>query len=97
MMSRQHHKLKCETGFYQDVEIGRKTFEIRLNDRDFKLGDMIELNEVVNGARTGRKLQPVEITYILYHHQFKHGLKKDYCILGFEKIFNLFKTRLQKY
>ena len=39
-MSRHHHHLKTETEYYQAVEQELKKFELRKNDRDFKIGDI---------------------------------------------------------
>ena len=80
-MSRQHHYLKTETEYYQAVERGEKKFELRKNDRDFKKYDMLYLEEVVNGVKTGRKLDPVEIKYMLKDCA-KYGLCDGYCILN---------------
>ena len=78
-MSRQHHKLKTESAFYQAVEAGIKTFELRVNDRNFQVGDMVTLQEVFGGIATGRALPPKEIKYILLGGQF--GLPETHCIL----------------
>lgn len=78
-MSRQHHHLKTETEYYQAVEKGLKKFELRKNDRDFQIGDMLYLEETVNGTYTGRKLLPMEIKYIL--HGGKYGLEEGSCIV----------------
>jgi hypothetical protein len=79
-MSRQHHYLKCETAYYQAIECGDKKFELRKNDRDFKAGDMVYLQETVKGVRTGREFKPLCIEYILYGGKF--GLPEDYCIFN---------------
>lgn len=39
------HQLKCEPKFYQAIKNGEKTFEIRINDRDFQRFDLLELAE----------------------------------------------------
>ena len=78
-MSRQHHYLKTETEYYQAVEKELKKFELRKNDRDFKIGDMLYLEETVNGTYTGRKLAPKEIKYILLGG--KYGLEEGHCIV----------------
>lgn len=78
-MSRQHHYLKCETEYFQAIEKKLKNFELRKNDRDYKIYDMVHLKEVVNGVYTGRELEAKEIVYILYGGQY--GLKEGYCIL----------------
>jgi len=79
-MSRQHHYLKTETKYFQAVERGEKKFELRKNDRNFKVGDMVYLQETVNGVRTGRDLSSLEIQYILYGGEY--GLPEDYCIFN---------------
>lgn len=40
------HQLKIESAFFEDVISGKKTFEIRKNDRDFMVGDFLALNEL---------------------------------------------------
>ena len=79
-MSRQHHYLKTETKYFQAIEKGEKKFEIRKNDRNFQIGDMIYLEEVVGIIKTGRCLPPFEIAYIMYGGKF--GLNKDYCVIN---------------
>ena len=82
-MNRQHHYLKCETEYFQEVERGYKKFELRKNDRDFKVYDMVCLMETVNGIETGRKLLPFEISYIIRDEDAeKYGLRKGYCIFN---------------
>lgn len=48
-MSRQHHYLKIEPEYYIDIESGIKTFEIRYNDRNYKVYDILYLQEYCNG------------------------------------------------
>jgi hypothetical protein len=78
-MPTQYHHLKTETEYFQAVDNGLKKFELRKNDRDFQIGDMLYLEETVNGIHTGRILSPKEIKYIL--HGGKYGLEQGYCIL----------------
>ncbi len=40
-----HHKLKCLPPFFQAVLDGRKTFEVRRDDRGFQAGDDVTLRE----------------------------------------------------
>ena len=43
-MEQQHptiHTLKIETEFFKAVKERRKTFEIRKNDRNFQVGDIL--------------------------------------------------------
>lgn len=39
------HRLKTLPDFYKAVRSGEKMFEIRKNDRDFKVGDLLVLEE----------------------------------------------------
>ena len=80
-MSKQHHYLKTDTECYQAIERGEKNFELRKNDRDFKKYDMLYLEEAVNGVKTGRKLDPFEIRYVL-KDCVNYGLCDGFCILN---------------
>ena len=46
MRGRKLHVLKIEDDIYVDVVKGDKTAELRLNDRDFKCGDLIHFTDV---------------------------------------------------
>lgn len=39
------HELKLDTAYFGRVASGQKTFEIRRNDRDFQVGDILLLKE----------------------------------------------------
>ena len=79
-MSNKYHYLKTEAEYFQAVKIGLKKFEIRKNDRDFQVGDVLFLQETVGGVYTGRRLAPRKIKYIF--SACKYGLRKDHCILA---------------
>lgn len=72
------HELKILSGYFKDVLDGRKSFEVRKNDRDFREGDLLALNEYGEGGYTGRCCL-VKIDYILND---KNYVLKDYVILG---------------
>lgn len=69
------HSLKTWPEFFEAQRSGRKTFELRRNDRDFHLGDVLVLREWrtdmqhrdggVEGDFTGRELRR-RVTYIAY-------------------------------
>ena len=82
VMDDRRHKLKLAKMFFEDVRLGRKSFELRKNDRDYQIGDILELREMDNGEPTGRVIEK-EITYILEGFA---GLKEDYCILALADI-----------
>ncbi len=71
---RQRHYLKILPEYYILIDEGIKTFEIRFNDRDYKVGDILHLQEFVNGEYTGRELTK-EISYMID--------SPDYCKDGF--------------
>ena len=78
-MSRKHHYLKCEVGFFAQTLMGNKSFEVRKNDRNYTIGGMVYLQESIEGVKTGRELDPKEIIYILEGGMF--GIDKDYCVI----------------
>lgn len=61
-----HHELKIWPAFYEAVSDGRKTFEVRLNDRGFQAGDTVELKrwDNVRERYTGEQLT-YQIGYVL--------------------------------
>lgn len=73
------HELKCESKFFKAIVDGKKQFEVRKNDRDFKVNDTIILNEIVDGVVTGMAIRKV-ISYILPGGQY--GIDKDYIVMG---------------
>lgn len=45
MITRAVHELKCWPKYFAAIRAGEKNFEIRRNDRDFQVGDMLVLQE----------------------------------------------------
>jgi hypothetical protein len=78
-MSRQHHYLKTRPEFYQAIVDGIKPFEVRYNDRDYKVGDILHLQEfILPNTYTGRHMAK-EVTYILSDSNY---CKDGYVIMG---------------
>lgn len=73
------HNLKILPEYYEKVLSGEKTFEIRKDDRNFKIGDIIRLCEYDRKEFTGRD-NLYDITYKLDGGEY--GLAKGYCILS---------------
>ncbi|QIW50765.1 DUF3850 domain-containing protein [Lactococcus raffinolactis] len=48
------HELKLDTKYFDDVKSGKKDFEIRKNDRDFEVGDILELKKY-KSYKNGKK------------------------------------------
>ena len=76
------HKLKLAKMFFDDMQTGRKPFDLQKNDREYQLGDVIEYREMDNGEPTGRILEK-EIIYILEGFA---GLTEGWCILALADI-----------
>tara|TARA_R110000772_G_scaffold266861_1_gene389926 strand:+ start:218 stop:493 length:276 start_codon:yes stop_codon:yes gene_type:complete len=84
------HTLKTDPEVFQASIAGLKDFEIRLNDRDFKVGDELTLKETTSTGDeiknniepliyTGREIKRT-IKYIL--HGDNYGLSKGWVILS---------------
>ena len=83
------HKLKTITHYWDSLETGDKTFEVRLNDRAFQKGDMIDCvrcyeNGHYDNPGFVEKILRFEITYILQGGQF--GIDPRYCVLGLKRV-----------
>lgn len=79
------HKLKLNIKFCDEVLSGAKTFEIRYDDRDYEVGDLIEFKPVDNDGEVGyHKVQnrTYKITYILDNW----GLKEGYVALAIKEV-----------
>lgn len=82
-MSRQHHYLKTVNPYFLELESGRKTFEVRFNDRNFKVFDILHLQEFSPPDDfSGREIE-VEVTYVLDSPDF---CKDGFVILGLGKL-----------
>ena len=77
-MSRQHHYVKILPKYFMDVESGIKTFEIRFNDRGYKVGDILHLQEFFGGEYTGRVIEKV-ICYMIDNPEY---CKEGFVVLG---------------
>jgi len=87
------HELKTDPDVFQQVWEGQKTFEIRKNDRNFQVGDMLVLRETEFSGKqmtegmtleyTG--LQVVAIAISLMCGPI-YGLCEDWCIMSIKPI-----------
>jgi hypothetical protein len=74
------HVLKTWPAFYRAVVDGRKTFEIRLNDRGYKVGDVLVLAEFDPEKQIlTMECFAVRITYMT---DFVVGLHPGYVAMG---------------
>jgi Domain of unknown function (DUF3850) len=82
------HILKTDPTAFADVLSGAKTFEIRLNDRGFEVGDTLQLLETEHDGADMRSGAPLiytgrEITKTVSHIQTGYGLAEGWCCLSF--------------
>lgn len=78
------HALKTLPDFFEAVQAGDKFAEVRKNDRDFKRGDKMLLQEYFPETKrySGRELELV-ITNVVTDIQ---GLNKQYCLISFTSL-----------
>lgn len=74
------HVLKILPQYFEAAFKGDKMFELRRDDRGFKVGDYILLKEWDGQQFTGRMMAK-QITYILRDAK-QYGLEDGYCILS---------------
>ena len=76
------HNIKLSSLYFDDVASGRKSFEVRINDRPYTLGDKICFQEVdsISSLYTGRKFI-ASITYLLNNNRY---CKEGYVIFSLE-------------
>ena len=71
------HNLKIEPRWFKQIKDNTKRYEIRLNDRDYKVGDTLKLNEIGTDCYELRV-----VGSILYSTDFPKGLQENYCIMS---------------
>lgn len=74
------HSLKLDAKYYDSVASRIKTFEMRFNDRDYRVGDVLVLREWTGTKYTGRWLAR-RVEYILPLDEF--GMK-DWVVMAIE-------------
>ena len=72
------HQIKLKSQYFKDVADGKKTFELRKNDRGYRIGDVLDMREIEDGEETGQHVR-AEITYMLENYE---GIEEGYCILA---------------
>lgn len=80
------HELKIKPKIFQDIINGIKNFEIRKNDRMFRVGDILVLSEFdyMDNTYTGNQIQ-VRVDNILTHEDFPDGIPIDYVVMNIRR------------
>lgn len=81
-MKTKIHELKTLPEYFELVRKGVTNFDVRKNDRDFKVGDMLILKEWDGNKYTGRDQRRI-IGYMLNNNDY---CKEGYVILGFQTL-----------
>lgn len=88
----KEHLLKTVDIYWDALESGEKTFEVRKNDRAFQKGDTLRLRRIGHDWITqkmapsakGRDVTEFDllftVTYVLQGGQF--GIEPTYCVMG---------------
>ena len=85
------HELKIKHEYLVEVARGVKTFELRKNDRDYQVGDLIRFIDIRQSNNDNCDYVYIDnntlyrITYILKDVP-QYGLDKDYCILAIKRL-----------
>ncbi len=79
------HELKTWPEYFYAIENGTKTFELRVNDRDFQVGDILVLKEYRPHFETftGREIRK-RVSYVMSHGLAAENeiLREGYVALG---------------
>jgi len=80
------HKLKIKSEFWQQVIAGNKTFEFRVNDRDYQPFDYVIFDVVMDDKVIELKEYDLfQITYVLKQEQFEM-IPIGWCIFSIKRV-----------
>lgn len=80
----QEHDLKTWPEYFDEVIAGRKTFEVRVNDRDYRVGDTLLLREYA--PEISRYSGRVTRQIVTYTMSGRFGIDPKYVIMGLRVI-----------
>ncbi len=89
------HFLKIRPKHFIDVQSGAKKADMRWNDRDFQVGDILRLTEFTDHHTYSGKFEDVRITHILSGEEFNTAIRDGYVMLSFERIDDVRATARQ--
>lgn len=75
------HELKIYPQYFDAVISGKKTFEVRKNDRKFHVGDVLVLKEWDNIKYSGREVK-AKVIYLIDDKFI--GIQPGYVVMGIE-------------
>lgn len=71
------HEVKIERHWWIEIAGGRKTSELRRDDRDYQIGDQVRFVDAVSGMYWGTR----RITHVLKH---VNGLAEGFVVLSLD-------------
>lgn len=90
------HWLKTDPPYFEEVWQGRKPFEVRYNDRNYQVDDILILAEKTEQsdkprpANSSEKAVIARVISVLSSESFPLGLQEGYCTLGLHIIGKLY-------
>ena len=81
---RQTHELKIWPACFAAVQAGTKPFDVRENDRNFQIGDLLVLREFE--PETEQYTGPALTRWVSYVLHGGFGLQPNWCVLGFSEL-----------
>ncbi len=80
------HELKVQTQFWQSLWDFKTTAQLRQDDRQYRVGDILDLREYnpafgFTGMNCKRR-----VTHILRHEDVPYGVRRGWCILSTARI-----------
>ena len=81
------HTLKLRSRFFEEVRSGTKPFEVRKDDRDYKVEDLLEFYRINEDNSKDYDVRfRKRVSYILSHEDFPSGVPKGYVIMGLKEV-----------
>ncbi len=87
-MKSRHHKIKLLKEYVPLVVSGKKSFDIRRNDKDYKVGDTVEFLPVENSHGETVRIHMSEIEGKIYQIDYltTFGLQEGYVAFSIKEI-----------
>jgi hypothetical protein len=83
-MNKVVHLLKCHENYLKRLVLGHKTAEVRYNDRDYQLGDIICFS-LTSGLQELLDIEADRVDYEITHIHSGLGLQEGYVMLSLGK------------
>lgn len=74
------HKLKIKQEYANAIIGNAKHFEVRKNDRNYQIGDVVLFKVVDSTEYHGIEGRAYFIPYVLTHDEFPEAIKEGYCV-----------------